>query len=129
MLNHQPTFKMMMKMTKKKVKIISYTFITIYSVGQSYLQFFLLLDLCLRKPSSLSELRRKQTTAVILMGVIGSEFGQEVNGSDNASTSSRSQSGSSVRRKSSIVEGFGIGNNNLSRLTSNLFFLIMIILI
>ncbi|XP_060844141.1 WD repeat-containing protein 7 isoform X2 [Rhopalosiphum padi] len=75
-------------------------------------------DLCLRKPSSVSELRRKQMTAVILMGVIGAEFGQEVNASDNVSTSSRSQSGISIRRKSSIVEGFGIGNNNLSRLTS-----------
>lgn len=76
-------------------------------------------DLCLRKPSSLSELRRKQTTAVILMGVIGAEFGQEVSAAtDNVSTSSRLQSGTSIRRKSSIVEGFGIGNNNLSRLTS-----------
>lgn len=53
------------------------------------------------------------------MGVIGSEFGQEVTMSDNASISSRLQSGTSARRKSSIVEGFGIGNNNLSRLTSN----------
>ncbi|VVC26688.1 Hypothetical protein CINCED_3A013205 [Cinara cedri] len=75
-------------------------------------------DLCLRKPSSISELRRKQTTAVILMGVVGAEFGQEVSASDNVSTSSRQSSGSSLRRKSSIVEGFGIGNNNLSRLTS-----------
>lgn len=67
-------------------------------------------------------MRRKQTTAVILMGVMGAEFGQEVNASDNVSTSSRSQSGTSIRRKSSIVEGFGIGNNNLSRLTSMVFF-------
>jgi len=67
-------------------------------------------------------LRRKQTTAVILMGVMGAEFGQEVNASDNVSTSSRSQSGTSIRRKSSIVEGFGIGNNNLSRLTSMVVF-------
>lgn len=53
------------------------------------------------------------------MGVMGAEFGQEVSASDNVGTSSRLQSGSSsVRRKSSIVEGFGIGNNNLSRLTS-----------
>lgn len=79
-----------------------------------------LIDLCLRKPSSISELRRKQTTAVILMGVMGAEFGQEVSASDNGSTS-RSQSGASIRRKSSIVEGFGIGNNNLSRLTSMLY--------
>jgi len=56
------------------------------------------------------------------MGVMGAEFGQEVNASDNVSTSSRSQSGTSIRRKSSIVEGFGIGNNNLSRLTSMVLF-------
>ncbi|KAI5704006.1 hypothetical protein M8J75_000983 [Diaphorina citri] len=31
-----------------------------------------------RKPSSASELKRKQTTAVVLMGVIGAEFGQDV---------------------------------------------------
>lgn len=84
-----------------------------------------IIDLCLRKPSCLSELRRKQTTAVILMGVIGAEFGQEVSMSDNGH-SSRLQSESSIRRKSSIVEGFGIGNNNLSRLTSMIFFLIFI---
>lgn len=84
--------------------------------------FCFLIDLCLRKPSSISELRRKQTTAVILMGVMGAEFGQEVSASDNGSTTSRSQSAASVRRKSSIVEGFGIGNNNLSRLTSMLYY-------
>lgn len=55
------------------------------------------------------------------MGVIGAEFGQEVSMCDNGH-SSRLQSESSIRRKSSIVEGFGIGNNNLSRLTSMTFF-------
>lgn len=66
---------------------------------------------------------------MILMGVIGAEFGQEVSATDNISISSRSQTGTSVRRKSSIVEGFGIGNNNLSRLTSmfyrKIFYIIM----
>ncbi|XP_050439135.1 WD repeat-containing protein 7 isoform X2 [Adelges cooleyi] len=81
-------------------------------------------DLCLRKPSSISELRRKQTTAVILMGVMGAEFGQEVSATDSGSNINRSQSTTlcrkpeEARRKSSVVEGFGIGNNNLSRLTS-----------
>lgn len=74
-------------------------------------------DLCLRKPSSISELRRKQTTAVILMGVIGAEFGQEISALDNVSTSSNSTSA----RRYSIVEGFGIENDNLSRLTSTIF--------
>jgi len=75
-------------------------------------------DLCLRKPSTISELRRKQTTAVILMGVIGSEFGQEISALDNVNTSTNSTSG----RRCSVVEGFGVGNNNLSRLTSTIFF-------
>lgn len=82
------------------------------------------IDLCLRKPSSLNELRRKQSTAIILMGIMGAEFGQEVGMSDTSSTSNRLQSGPSIRRKSSIVEGFGIGNNNLSRLTSKMIFFI-----
>nr|CAH7751890.1 unnamed protein product [Callosobruchus chinensis] len=46
----------------------------------------------IRKPSSLSELKRKQSTAVILLGVIGAEFGQDITG--------------------------GAGNNNLARLTA-----------
>jgi len=56
------------------------------------------------------------------MGVIGAEFGQEVSMTDNFSTTNRLQSDCSTRRKSSIVEGFGIGNNNLSRLTSKILF-------
>lgn len=70
-------------------------------------------ELCVRKPSSMAELKRKQTTAVVLLGVIGAEFGQDV----GESTKKRSDD---QRRKSSVVEGFGIGNNNLARLTSNL---------
>jgi len=86
-------------------------------ISSSTLHFFST-DLCLRKPSSISELRRKQTTAVILMGVIGAEFGQEINALDNVNTSNNSASA----RRCSVVEGFGIGNDNLSRLTSMLLF-------
>lgn len=64
-----------------------------------------------RKPSSAAELKRKQTTAVVLLGVIGAEFGQDV-----ATTNQRRDG--EQRRKSSVVEGFGIGNNNLARHTS-----------
>ncbi|XP_065202818.1 WD repeat-containing protein 7 isoform X3 [Planococcus citri] len=71
-------------------------------------------ELCLRKPSSATELRRKQTTAVVLLGVIGAEFGQEVGTNGTKSAPRRPED----RRKSSIVEGFGIGNNDLARLTS-----------
>lgn len=66
----------------------------------------------MRKPSSLAELKRKQTTAVVLLGVIGAEFGQDV------SNDSNKKKPNEERRKSSVVEGFGIGNNNLARLTS-----------
>ncbi|XP_039278488.1 WD repeat-containing protein 7-like [Nilaparvata lugens] len=69
-------------------------------------------ELCIRKPSSMSELKRKETTAVVLLGVIGAEFGQDV-GEGTKTRRSEDQ-----RRKSSVVEGFGIGNNNLARLTS-----------
>ncbi|XP_063977797.1 WD repeat-containing protein 7 isoform X2 [Diachasmimorpha longicaudata] len=64
-----------------------------------------------RKPSSAAELKRKQTTAVVLLGVIGAEFGQDVAANNHKRDNDQ-------RRKSSVVEGFGIGNNNLARLTS-----------
>ncbi|XP_075211701.1 WD repeat-containing protein Rbcn-3B isoform X3 [Lycorma delicatula] len=69
-------------------------------------------ELCIRKPSSLAELRRKETTAVVLLGVIGAEFGQDVG------EGSKTRRSEDQRRKSSVVEGFGIGNNNLARHTS-----------
>lgn len=71
----------------------------------------------IRKPSSLSELKRKQTTAVILLGVIGAEFGQDINQDSPSRGSITSATMAAERRKSSVVEGFGIANN-LARLTS-----------
>lgn len=70
-----------------------------------------------RKPSSLAELKRKQTTAVVLLGVIGAEFGQDISIDAQAGTAGK-KIPVDQRRKSSVVEGFGIGNNNLARLTS-----------
>lgn len=35
-------------------------------------------EIAIRKPSSLSELKRKQSTAVVLLGILGAEFGQEI---------------------------------------------------
>lgn len=78
-------------------------------------------------------MKRKQSTAVILLGIIGAEFGQDITGGDNNKKRS-----SEDRRKSSVVDGFGRilnhvvltklflfiylnvgpGNNNLARLTS-----------
>ena len=59
-------------------------------------------------------MRRKQTTAVVLLGVIGAEFGQEVVAVSNTTNVRKPDD----RRKSSVVEGFGVGNNELARLTS-----------
>lgn len=55
----------------------------------------------MRKPSSLAELKRKQTTAVILLGVIGAEFGQDI------TADGKGRRHSEERRRSSVVEGFG----------------------
>lgn len=94
-------------------------------------------ELCVRKPSSAAELKRKQTTAVVLLGVIGAEFGQDMGqepvsaaptptassgptltAAPPAPANNKRRSSTDVRRKSSVVEGFGLGNNNLARLTS-----------
>lgn len=72
-----------------------------------------------RKPSSLAELKRKQTTAVILLGVIGAEFGQDITATaSDISSKTASRRHSEDRRRSSVVDGFGPGNNSLARLTA-----------
>ncbi|XP_049882434.1 WD repeat-containing protein 7 [Pectinophora gossypiella] len=69
-----------------------------------------------RAPSSIAELKRKQTTAVVLLGVIGAEFGQDIT-SEGAAGNKRRKDGDS--RKSSVVEGFTLSSsNNLARLTA-----------
>ncbi|XP_055913276.1 WD repeat-containing protein 7 [Eupeodes corollae] len=70
----------------------------------------------IRKPASLAELKRKQNTAVILLGVIGAEFGQDIS-QDSPKNGPGKSTTTGERRKSSVVEGFGIANN-LARLTS-----------
>lgn len=74
----------------------------------------------MRKPSSLAELKRKQTTAVILLGVIGAEFGQDI------TTDANRRRASEERRKSSVVEGFGmfINANLYDSVTLVIYFLI-----
>ncbi|XP_055688123.1 WD repeat-containing protein 7 isoform X3 [Lutzomyia longipalpis] len=72
----------------------------------------------IRKPSSLAELKRKQACAVILLGVIGAEFGQDISIESGDKQQQQAKRPTDQRRKSSVVEGFGIGNNNLARLTS-----------
>ena len=55
------------------------------------------------------ESKRRHATAVVLLGVIGAEFGQDIE--------DRRKGGESRNR--APVEGFGLGaNQNLARLTS-----------
>ncbi|KAJ2939343.1 hypothetical protein O0L34_g13443 [Tuta absoluta] len=70
----------------------------------------------IRKPSSMAELKRKQTTSVVLLGVIGAEFGQDITSEGAAGNKRRKDTDS---RKSSVVEGFTLSSsNNLARLTA-----------
>ena len=73
-------------------------------------------DVALRRPSRSTELKRRQATAIVLLGVIGSEFGQDV---DDGKRKSSAASGPAEQRRKAPVEGFGLGaNQNLARLTS-----------
>ncbi|XP_049267280.1 WD repeat-containing protein 7-like, partial [Rhipicephalus sanguineus] len=59
---------------------------------------------------SAAEARRKQSTAIVLLGVIGAEYGQEIEQSK--------RKGAEDQRRRSIVEGFGPTNYSLARQTS-----------
>ncbi|RWS30859.1 WD repeat-containing protein 7-like protein [Leptotrombidium deliense] len=65
-----------------------------------------------RRPSGTSEGRRKQSTAIVLLGVIGSEYGHEIE-------QSKRKPVDDTQRKRSVVEGFGPGNYSLARHTSH----------
>ncbi len=60
--------------------------------------------------SGTSEGRRKQATAIVLLGVIGAEYGHEVE-------QSKRKPNDETRRQS-VIEGFGPGNYTLARNTS-----------
>jgi len=79
----------------------------ILSIGLTLL--LLIADVALRRPSRAAELKRRQATAVVLMGVLGAEFGQDTDDQKRKSGAAKS-----------TIEGFAIGaNQNLARLTSN----------
>ena len=72
-------------------------------------------DVALRRPGRCMELKRRQATAVVLMGVLGAEFGQDADEQKKRKT----REGTDDQRLKSTVEGFAIGaNQNLARLTS-----------
>lgn len=70
--------------------------------------------------SSLVDRRRKKSVAIILLGVIGSEYGQEIE------KSKRKTGLTPDERKKSIVEGFGAGSYSLSMQVSSALFSILI---
>jgi hypothetical protein len=77
-------------------------------------------DLAPRRPSSQSEAKRKEATAVVLLGVIGAEFGQDI---EAAATKRKTSAGGEQlqRKRGSVVEGFGTtGANDLARCTSKI---------
>lgn len=82
-------------------------------------EHFICADLAPRRPSSTSEAKRKEATAVVLLGVIGAEFGQDI---ESAATKRKVSAGGeqAQRKRGSVVEGFGIAGsgNNLARCTS-----------
>lgn len=71
--------------------------------------------------SSVAERRRKKSVAIILLGVIGSEYGQEIEKSKRKTTAQ-----SENEHRKSIVEGFGSGNYNLAMQTSHALFNLLI---
>ena len=56
------------------------------------------------------ENRRRQATAIVMMGVLGAEFGAEIEPSRGKVMDER--------RKKSVVEGFGLTNYSHARHTS-----------
>lgn len=63
-----------------------------------------------RKWSSAVEAKRKQSTAIVLLGVIGAEYGHE--------TEQSRRKPAEDQKKKSVIEGFGPGNYSLARHTS-----------
>ncbi|UYV71208.1 WDR7 [Cordylochernes scorpioides] len=62
--------------------------------------------------ASASELHRKKITAIILLGVIGAEYGHEME-------TSRRRSHDDYKKKP-VIDGFSLANNSLTRRTSKL---------
>lgn len=88
--------------------------------SQTFLtKYFNSLELAPQRPSTSTEARRKEATAVVLLGVIGAEFGQDI---EVSAIKRKASAGGESKKRGSVVEGFGIGaaGTNLARYTSNL---------
>lgn len=73
--------------------------------------FFFYLDISSLRPSSATEGKRKQTTAIVLLGVIGAEYGHEIE-------TKKKTSDDRDKKRRSVVDGFGLSNYSLARHTS-----------
>ena len=67
----------------------------------------------LSKTSVSFENRRRQATAIVMLGVIGAEFGQEIEPSRNRKTEDAKKT-----KGSKSQEGFNMANYSLARQTS-----------
>lgn len=77
------------------------------------MKYLFYLDIPLQKASSSFESRKKQATAIVMLGVIGAEFGHEIE-------PSRRKLEELKKNKKSAQEGFTLQNYSLARHTSNL---------
>lgn len=66
------------------------------------------------------ESRRKQATAIVMMGVLGAEFGAEMEPSKRHSITDQQQ------KKKNVVEGFGIQKYSHAMHTSKLLWLLLL---
>lgn len=66
------------------------------------------------RPSSATEGKRKQTTAIVLLGVIGAEYGHEIETKKKATDLDKD------KKRRSVVDGFGLSNYSLARHTSKI---------
>lgn len=78
--------------------------------------FLFYLEVSHRRPSSATEGKRKQTTAIVLLGVIGAEYGHEIETNKKRTPEERDQ------KRRSVVDGFGLSNYSLARHTSKWLF-------
>lgn len=63
--------------------------------------------------SSVVEAKRKQSTAIVLLGVIGAEYGHETEQSKRKPVEDQ--------KKKNVVDGFGPNNYSLARHTSKFY--------
>lgn len=108
---HKAYFYEIVPCTLKMLQYLSIKKIMMYSKYDILFLFYL--DIPLQKASSSFESRKKQATAIVMLGVIGAEFGHEIE-------PSRRKLEELKKNKKSAQDGFTLQNYSLARHTSNL---------